>query len=311
MSIAELADALVCPMCRRGVLLVEGDGVRCTGCDRVYGTESGVLSFLVPAMLDDTNRREIVGNSFAGDVVEKMLDKENWSPMATHQMNWVVDTVNAMLPPGRDLFALGAGTGFELTLLLRRRQFERVFASDIAPSATALIARALADYPGTLGLFASEFDHCPAAKGAGSLGLVFQALHHAPDAHAALATLLDHNFDDLVIVEPVTNRFLGLLARFGLVQRVEYTGTRPDWLNIPRIRALAEERGYRVASQTWWEIPPYVARTWISERPVIWKQVYRVFDAVSKVTNKVQFGSMAAIHLTRDQAPARTNLVSD
>src|SRR5262249_34050795 len=162
-----------------------------------------------PEHLDETNRREIAGNSFDGELAERILDKEGWSPLATHQMNWVVDMVERMLPAGRDLFALGAGTGFELTLLLRRREFERVFASDSAPAAPALIARALREYPGTLGLFASEFNRCPVEKRPGSLGLVFQALHHAADAHAALATLLDHNFDDLVIVEPVTNRFLG------------------------------------------------------------------------------------------------------
>jgi len=302
MPLDELAKVLVCPMCRGGALEVRGEGVACRGCKRSFGAESGVLSFLVPDQLDETNKREIAGNTFDPALAERILDKEGWSPLATHQMNWVVDMVERMLPAGPDLFALGAGTGFELTLLLRRRTFERVFASDIAPAATALIARALADYPGQLGLFASAFHRCPVPKRAGSLGLVFQALHHAADAHTALATLLDHNFDDLVIVEPVTNRFLGLLARFGLVQRVEYTGTRPDWLHIPRIEALARERGYRVASHTWWEIPPYVARKWMNEQPYVWRSVYRVFDAVSRVTNKARFGSMAAIHMTRERA---------
>ncbi len=300
MSIAELADALVCPACRGGALDArDHTGVTCRACKRRYGTEHGVLSFLVTEQLDATNRREIAGNTFDGELAEKILDKEGWSPLATHQMNWVVDTVDRMLPDRPDLFALGAGTGFELTLLLRRRQFERVFASDIAPAATALIPRALTGYSGRLGVFASEFGRCPVAKRPGSLGLVFQALHHAADAHAALATLLDHNFDDLVIVEPVTNRFLGLLARFDLVQRVEYTGTRPDWLSLPRVEEIAKQRGYRVESQTWWEIPPYVARTWMNERPYVWRSVYRVFDTVSQVTNRARFGSMAAVHLTR------------
>lgn len=299
MSTHELAAALVCPMCRTGALREAGPGVRCDQCARSYGTESGVLSFLVPDQLSDTNRNEIKGNTFSDDFVERLLLKEEWSPLLTHQMEWVIELVEQMMPTGSDLYTLGAGTGFDLKLLLRRRPFARVFASDIAPAATALIARALADFPGSLGLFASEFSRCPVPKRPGSLGLVFQALHHAPDAHAALAALLDHNFDDLVIVEPVTNPPLGLLAKFDSVQRVEYTGTRPDWLSIPRVETLASERGYKVNARTWWEIPPYVAHPWLKKRPLAWRSVYRVFDTVSRATNLIRFGSMAAMHLTR------------
>ena len=299
MSTGELAAALVCPTCRGGALHVSGDRVDCETCKQSYRHESGVLSFLVNDQLSDTNRNEIKGNTFSDDFIEKLHKKDEWSPMHTHQMEWVIELVEKMLPDGPDLFTLGAGTGFDLRLLLRRRSFERVFASDIAPAATFQIASALAEYPGRLGLFASEFTRCPVARRPGSLGLVFQALHHAHDAHAALATLLDHNFDDLVIVEPTTNPPLALLAKFDLVQRVEYTGTRPDWLSLPRVEKLASERGYRMAARTWWEIPPYVGRPWLNERPLAWRSVYRVFDSVSRVTNLLKFGSMAVVHFTR------------
>jgi hypothetical protein len=128
---------------------------------------------------------------------------------------------------------------------------------------------------------------------------VFQALHHAPDSHVALETLLDHNFDDLVIVEPITNPPLGLLAKFDLVQRVEYSGTRPDWMSLPRVKKLAEQRGYRIAWQTWWEIPPYFAKPWLEKHPMVIKSFGGFVDAVSRVTNIVRFGSMAAIRLER------------
>jgi CBS domain-containing protein len=137
------------------------------------------------------------------------------------------------------------------------------------------------------------------AKGPRRAGLVFQALHHAPDAHAALATLLDHNFDDLVIVEPLTNRLFGVLARFDLVQRVEYTGTRPDWLDLRRITEIATTRGYAVSSNTWWEIPPYFSRDWLNARPALWHGFYQLVDGFSRTTNLVRFGSMAAVHLAR------------
>jgi hypothetical protein len=300
LTIDELRRFLVCPMCRGGALDATDDGVRCVQCAQRYTTDHGVLTFLVPDELSATNQQEITANTFDDPYwQDKMTNKEEWSPLLSLQMNKVVELVDELLPQGTNLFVLGAGTGYDLQLLLRRRSFDRVFASDIAPGATARIERALAAYPGKLGLFASEFNRCPVPKHEANIGLVFQALHHAPDAHAALAALLDHNFDDLVIVEPVTNPPLGLLAKFDLVQRVEYSGTRPDWLHLGKVKSLAESRGYKVASRTWWEIPPYFARPWIHERPWATKTFGRFVDAVSKVTNVVHFGSMAAIHLRR------------
>jgi SAM-dependent methyltransferase len=302
---SELAKILVCPLCRGGALVPsEAAGVTCLRCSRAYGAAQGVLSFLVEDELSETNHNEI--RAHAADpadeaYAEKMIHKEDWFPLYTHQMKWVIEVVDGMLPrsSGGDLFALGAGTGFDLRLLLRRREFERVFASDISPSATALIPRALADFPGTLGVFASEFGHSPVPKRPGSVGLVFQALHHAVDAHATLETLLDHNFDHLVIVEPLTNPIFRVLAHFDLVQRVEYSGTRPDWLSLRRIRALAAARGYRLEARTWWEVPPYFSPQWLGPRPWLWRPMYRVVDGISRATNTIRFGSMGAIQLSR------------
>jgi hypothetical protein len=260
-----------------------------------------VLSFLLPEQLTKTNQDEITANTFDDPYwVEKMTNKEAWSPLLTQQAQAAIDLVDDMLPRRRDLCVLGAGTGYDLQLLLRKRTFERVFASDISPGATSLIAHSLRDYPGKLGLFASEFGRCPYPKRDDCAGLVFQALHHANDAHAALAKILEQNFDDLVIVEPVTNRPLGFLAKFDLVQRVEYSGTRPDWLDLDKVDALATARGFKVASsRTWWEIPPFCARPWMDQRPYAWRTFGKLVDAFSAATNRIKFGSMAAIHLTR------------
>jgi len=300
LALADLVSALVCPNCRGGELSAQQDSARCERCGTTYRDDSGVLSFLIPGHLDATNLGEIKGNTFPDSYVERMLEKEEWNPLLTEQMRWVVRIVDEMIPANRDrLYALGAGTGFDLRLLLRHRTFSQVFASDISPAATALIARALAGYPGELGLFASEFSRCPAPRGERNAGLVFQALHHAPDAHAALDALLEHNFDDLVIVEPLTNMVFGVLAKFDLVQRVEYTGTRPDWLDMRRITQIASRRAYRVVTRTWWEVPPYLAPPWLVSRPAAWRGVYRFFDSVSRTTNLIRLGSMAAIHFAR------------
>ncbi|MFN0250871.1 MAG: hypothetical protein ACKV2T_28615 [Kofleriaceae bacterium] len=268
----------------------------------MYRKDHGVVSFNQDDQLSETNRNEIkaYGEERPDDTfADSLINKEDWYPLLTHQMKWVVDVVDEMLGEGRDLYALGVGTGFELRLLLRRRSFERVFASDISPMATSLNARALKEFSGELGLFASSFELAPIKKYPGSIGLVFQALHHAPDAHAALESLLDHCFDHLVIVEPLTNPLFKILARYDLVQRVEYSGTRPDWIALPRVEDIAAKRGYRVASRTWWEVPPYFSPKWLNERPWLWRPFYRFVDGFSRATNVASFGSMGAIKLSR------------
>lgn len=303
LSTSELAAVLTCPLCRGAALTASGESLRCSRCARTYDRELGVLSFNIDDQLSATNRNEI--RAHAADPsdaahAEAMIHKEDWHPLLTHQMKWVIDVVDGMLPrAGSTLVALGAGTGFDLRLLLRRRSFARVLASDISPYSTSLIPRALAEFSGELGVFASSFECAPIAKRPGTVGLVFQALHHAPDAHHALETLLDHSFDDLVIVEPMTNPLFKVLARHDLVQRVEYTGTRPDWLELGRIEALAQSRGYAVRSRMWWEVPPYFSPRWLGDRPWLWRPFYRVVDAISRATNLVSYGSMAAIQLTR------------
>jgi uncharacterized protein YbaR (Trm112 family) len=300
MNLYDLAERLVCPMCRNGDLSVISDysGLRCRVCSQSYLTDYGVVSFLIPEQLNETNINEIKAYDFQGDITE-LTPKEEWSNLNTLQMKWVAKVVDQMLPKAEELYTLGAGTGFDLRFLLQRRSFKRIFASDISPIATMLIKPALSDYNGHLGLFASEFGRCPVPKQSGVAGLVFQALHHTPDSHAALATLLDHNFDDLVIVEPVTNLPLGFLARLGLVQRVEYSGTRPDWLFLPRVEALASDRGYKVVSRTWWEIPAYLSPVWLNNYPKLCCSFYHLVEKISVFTNLIRFGSMAAVHLAR------------
>ena len=300
MSINELTDRLICPMCRGGRLsyISNSHAIRCLDCCQIYSTNHGVVSFLVREELNEININEIEAYSHQENLID-VMPKEEWSDLNTHQMKFVAKIVDQMLPKVDELYALGAGSGFDLRFLLQRRSFKRIFASDISPIATKLIEQSLTNYHGQLGLFASKFGRCPVPKQPGVAGLVFQALHHSQNSHAALAALLDHNFNNLVIVEPVTNPILGFFAKLGLVQRVEYSGTRPDWLHLPRVKELATKRGYKVASQTWWEIPAYLSPDWLNNYPSIWRPFYNLVEKISHGTNSIRFGSMAAVRFKR------------
>ncbi|MBA3499386.1 MAG: hypothetical protein H0T65_03380 [Deltaproteobacteria bacterium] len=120
LPVTELVRVMICPMCRGGGLAEHDDGAKCTQCAQRYTTERGVLSFLVASELSQTNQNEITANTFDDPYwVDKMLNKDDWSPLLSQQMQKVIELVDDMLPKSRDLFVLGAGTGYDLQLLLR------------------------------------------------------------------------------------------------------------------------------------------------------------------------------------------------
>src|SRR5258705_7880549 len=95
LSLDALAESLVCPMCRGGQLCVVGSdpALRCVACSQVYTTEHGVVSFLVPDQLSKTNVGEISANTYADEArATWILDREDWNPLLTHQMKWVIET---------------------------------------------------------------------------------------------------------------------------------------------------------------------------------------------------------------------------
>ena len=231
MRVLATADCLadfVCPACGSERLRDAQDAVACNACTRSFPRRHGVVDFVVDDALDATGARERAANAVAlasAKAVRRKLRKSKAPyPMLLAQMLRSIRAADRLMQgfgADRTLVSLGSGSGFELPLLRERRSFARVYSSDLAWSATALAPEALSDLEGDLGLFAADFDHVPIARRADAIGFVFLALHHAEDPHASLARLLERNFHDLVVVEPLDNWLVEILARLGLARRVE------------------------------------------------------------------------------------------
>jgi hypothetical protein len=152
----------------------------------------------------------------------------------------------------------------------------------------------LEGFEGELGLFAADYDHLPVRRRPGLAGFVYLALHHSEDPHRSLERLLDRNFDHLVIVEPVTNRLVDVLARLGLARKLEYSGLRPVWFDIGRVRRIARERDYELEIQTWWEIPRNQLPRRVRKSRLAWRPLYAFAVGCSWLTRPFRVGSMAA-----------------
>jgi hypothetical protein len=300
---------LNCPNCSSPGLKWEGGGddgaAVCTGCGRLFPCDRGVVDFVMPEHLDPTNRNEIRGNAHDlenPETIRMMTSKEDWSAVYTHMMMKAVGAVLDFIrhyPADTAVFSLGSGTAYELKILLRSKPFRRVFSSDISKTATLIAPINLSSLEGEVGLFLCTFDQCPVRKQPGTLGMVFQALHHSSDIHRSIENLLKNNFTDLVIVEPTTNWFVEILARFNLAKRVEYSGLKPDWMDLHRVRRIAAENGYDVKVRTWWEYPPPLLPRFVDRSRILKFLLCSTVDLVSWVTNCFRFGGMSAVLFTR------------
>jgi hypothetical protein len=311
LPVEAMLDDLVCPACLNSSLSFAGESegdtapIRCVDCQHDFARHYEVIDFVLPDHLDETNRGEISGNKV--DLEDEAAafaatQKGVGNPVYMWQMQRNARIVRRLMAPydsNTVLYALGSGTGFDLKLMLNLRRFSRVYSSDIALTKTAIVPNVLHDFEGQLGLFSCEFSRCPVHRSHGGLGLVFQALHHASDAHQALEQLLDNNFRDLILVEPVTNWFVEILARLGLAMRVEYSGVRPDWMSLRKIRRIALNRNYTMRSVTWWELPPWTYGTRLRSRSWLWRPMCFGVNLFSWLTHAFRFGSMAAVRLSQ------------
>ena len=301
---ADCLHDLVCPSCASAQLRDEGEAVTCSNCDRSFPCRRGVVDFVLPEALGADSRREQIANAVdlgSARAVQRRVRKGERNPFLMAQARRSMRVVERLMADyGEDytLVSVGSGSGFELRVLLERRGFERVYSSDVAWTATALVPETTRWLDGRLGLFAADFGHLPLRKRPDHVGFLFLALHHAEDPYYSLARLLERNFEHLVVVEPVTNWLVEILARRGLARRVEYSGAEPQWLSLRRVRQLARELGYTVHVETWWEIPRDRLPRRLRKGQYAWRPLYALVEGVSRVLRPFRFGSMAAIRFT-------------
>lgn len=123
-------------------------------------------------------------------------------------------------------------------------------------------------------------------------------LDHCDDVHRTIDILLNH-FDNLVIVEPTRNWLMNALDRFGLSMNIEYSGLKPDWIDLRRLRQLAQRRGYSMAASTWWPCPDWAVPALFRRVAFLGLGLCLAVDAISALTGPFKFGAMSIVHFQK------------
>jgi len=303
---AQYLDSLLCPSCSSGAeLVMAGQSVRCSRCSAVFPVTNGILEFVIPSDLDQDKRRELQGNNLdlTPDTIAHFANKEAWwSQYYSHVSDKKLRTVSQYIARtgSAQVASLGSGTGYELKWLLGRCRIDRIFSSDLSFSTTSIVPQALAGFDVALALFTSDLDRCP-VRDTDILILVYEALHHTPDMHAALEKLLRAGFRHVVFCEPSNNWLIRWLARRGLAQRVEYSGVKPGRLDVRRLRRLCAEHAYDLEVKTMWHFPDDYFSRLFGEGARRRRLFLAAMDALSAATNPVRFGNVAVAYCRRRQ----------
>lgn len=251
---ADTLAALVCPLCGHADLRLTGSDVRCAACGGLYPLRGNVVDFVLREQLGEVALSELEAHTSTPRKAERNARRKSQLDLAIAARP--IRVVAGMLDElqAAEIVSLGSGSGLELRLLLRHRSYRCVFSADLAWTQSAAVPALLEEVHGDLGLFACDFTRPPLRDRPGLVVLVHHALHHSPPAIAALETLLQR-FDRVVVVEPITNPLVELLARARLAKRPEYSGVVPDWLPLTDVRNIGRRLGFDVQTRTWWELP--------------------------------------------------------
>ena len=209
----EFADVLCCPPPCNGKLFAHDGSFRCHGCGKMYPVRDRILELIDAACLDSEKARELQGNSFDisdEKVVAHMAAKDLWSGFyAFFHLQKIQKLLRHMDGEGiRSFAALGTGCGLEIKMILQHRGLDEVLCSDLSWSSLQVVPHSVADFPIRIGMFTSDLDACPIADTSIPL-IIYEALHHVSDMHAALERYLQKGFRNIFLVEPTKTQLCG------------------------------------------------------------------------------------------------------
>lgn len=292
-----------CPLQTNTTLKVSKNKVSCRKCKKIYPVKNNILRLVNYRELNSETKRELKGNSFplTKKNIEYYATKDKWSSYYNHfanlKLTHLIGYLNSISMKG--LISLGSGTGYELKEILKRKHINLIFSSDLSFSATSVVPITLKDYDINLCLFTSDLNRVPVVPNDSLPILIYEALHHTEDIHLTIEKLLQKGFKNILFVEPSTNFIIRILAIFGLAQREEYSGLKPDFLDIPKLRKLSKKYKYKLEIRTLWDIPEEYFRIVCKKESLLQNILLQLIDFISQIGNIFQFGSFAIVSLER------------
>jgi hypothetical protein len=287
----------------------DANSVVCLACNRNFTIRNNILELVDASSLDAETARELKGNTHdlsSEAHIRTLANKDTWSSFYMHlqQGNFVPLTRFLKRTGSTQIAALGTGWAYEIKCLSKHFKLDTVLCSDLSYSALYVAPYTLESIDIKLGLFTSNLDDCPLSDTEMPV-LIYEALHHTSDMHAALERLMAKGFRQVLLVEPCNNFLMRWLAKRGLAQRVEYSGVKPGRLDLNTLRSLCRTHGYTSSIVTTWHFPEdYFAK--ICKSDGIFQRVFLfLIDVWSAATRPFHFGNTAICYLKRREDGSR------
>lgn len=302
----QVPEYLTCPKCfiSPSSLVYKNNCFVCSKCKYKYPINGRIIELINKNVLGKQAKSELSGNEITPtkENIEHYAKKDQWSKYYNHIVKQKIDYLMRGLEKAHfeGLISLGSGPGFEIKEILKRKRFPLAFSSDIAITATSIVPHTLKGYNVEICLFTSDLNHPPALVNDKFPILIYEALHHTDDSVKTLGNLMRKGYYDIFFVEPCTNFFVKFLAKIGLAQRIEYSGVRPDFLDLNKIKEVAKKYNYKIYINTLWDIPEEYVRKICSKGSATEKVIQKFTDLFSQFTNLLNFGSFAIVHLAKN-----------
>ncbi|KKQ95039.1 MAG: hypothetical protein UT21_C0009G0004 [Candidatus Woesebacteria bacterium GW2011_GWA1_39_11b] len=308
LSVSRLPGYFRCPYCSPQLntkLNASNKELLCPNCKRKYPIKNNIVQFVISKDLDKETKRELKGNSFSLSKknIEHFANKDVWSNYYNHfanqKINYLIAYLNSIRPKG--IVSLGSGTGFELKEILKRKHINLIFSSDLAFAATSVVPVTLRGLNLKICLFTSDLNHVPVRPNDSLPILIYEALHHTRDIHSTIEKLLQKKYKNIFFIEPCTNFIIKILAKYNLAQRVEYSGLKPDFLDIGILKKLSKKYEYKLKIRTLWDIPEDYIRIICKKDSLLQTILLKFIDIFSWTGNLFHFGSFAVVSLERSR----------
>lgn len=304
LELSRAQDFLTCPRCfatPKSSLKYKNKNFYCKICKQKYPVKGKIIDLINPHIMSKQVMNELQGNEIplTKKNIEHYAKKDKWSSYYNHSVNIKISSLLKELKkvPADGLISLGSGPGFEIKQILKRRRYKLFLSSDLAPSMTSIVPHTLAGYDIELCLFTSDLNYTPVLPGVTLPILIYEALHHTKNSVKTVERMMKKGYGDIFFVEPCTNFLIKILAKMGLAQRIEYSGVKPDFLDLSKIKRIAKKLKYEVTIKTLWEVPEEYVRYVAKKGSISEKLIVGLIDLASTVGNNFGFGSFAVAHL--------------
>lgn len=306
LPLKEIVKYLRCPYDKNHLKQVSKT-LCCSNCSRRFPVNNNIVEFVHDNELNNRTKMELKGNEYKLDkkTIRKYANKDRWSYYDQYQSDkkfaTLIEKLNKISAKG--IISLGSGTGYELKKILQVKKFDLVFSSDLSFTATTIVPYSLKKFNIDLGLFTADMNYSPFIPHPEIPLIVYEAMHHTSNVHDTMKSIMLEGYDKILFVEPTTNFIVKFLAKLGLAERVEYSGSKPSLLSIKKLRKIAKKYNYDLEIDTVWEFPEDYYRKVLGNNRFLEKLFLKFVDLCSWIGNFNKIGYMSIGFLSKKTSP--------